>query len=184
MKSKKEQDMEFWTKPIIRTLSAIEYMNKHQIDWYILSTDIFKAYDRTHMGYKMNVMLRMGYTKRGVDVLIALLKQGDPLIVPLFIINMEPLVRQIHHVVTGVPVQPCLQKTEAFMDNVNVTSTYREDIAKIDAVFMDYESLSCMHLSRSRKTMGRRTAVGAWLGPACGPTYTTGGAVVANYGGN
>ena len=161
------------TKPIIRTLSAMEYMNKHQIDGYILSTDIFKAYDRTHVGYITRVMRRMGYTQRGVDVLIALLeggytdiqifdgvrvyiilglKQGDPLSVPLFIINMEPLVRRIHNIVTGVPVGPCLQKTEAFMDDVNITSTNRKDLVKIDAVFMDYESLSCTLLSRSRKT--------------------------------
>ena len=94
-------------------------------------------------------MLRMGYTRRGVDILIALLeggytdiqifagvrvyiilgfKQGDALGVPLFIINMEPLVQRIHHIDTGVPVRPCLQKTEAFMDDVNVTSRWAENL--------------------------------------------------------
>ena len=38
------------------------------------------------------------------------LKQGDPLSVPLFIVNMEPLIRCVQEVATGVQVGIVRQK--------------------------------------------------------------------------
>ena len=65
---------------------------------------------------------------------------------------MEPLVRRNQAVTTGVQVGPVRQKAEAFMDDVNIFSSCRKDLALVDAVFRRYEALSCTLHSRSRKT--------------------------------
>ena len=80
------------------------------------------------------------------------LKQCDPLSVPLFIINMELLIRSLVKVTTGVQVGPVCQKVEGFMDDVNMFSTRRSNLRLIDEIFCKYERLTCTLLSRSRKT--------------------------------
>jgi len=161
------------TTPLVNTLSTVEYADCHSINGYILSTDIFKAYDRTHVGYILEIMRRMGYSQRTLEILQLMLegcetviqvfegvkvsftqglKQGDPLSVPLFIINMEPLIRRLVKVTSGVQVGPVCQKVEGFMDDVNIFSTRRSDLQRIDEIFHRYERLSCTLLSRSRKT--------------------------------
>ena len=80
------------------------------------------------------------------------LKQCDPLSVPLFIINMEPLIRSLVKVTTGVQVGPVCQKVEGFMDDVNMFSTRRSNLRLIDEIFCKYKRLSCTLFSRSGKT--------------------------------
>ena len=169
------------TTPLVNTLSTVEYADCHGINCYVLSTDIFKAYDRTHVGFILEIMKRMEYSQRTLEILqlmlegcetvvqvfegvrvliIQGLKQGDPLSVPLFIINMEPLIRSLAKVTTGVQVGPVCQRVEGFMDDVNIFSTRRSDLRLIDGIFRRYERLSCTLLSRSRKT--KIMGLGEW----------------------
>jgi hypothetical protein len=74
---------------------------------------------------------------------VRVLNQGDPLSVPLFISNMEPLIRSLVKVTTGVQVEPVCQKVEGFMDDVNIFSTRQNELRLIDGIFWRYERLSC-----------------------------------------
>ena len=169
------------TTPLVNTLSTIEYVNRNNINAYLLSTDIFKAYDRTHVRYILQIMKRMGFSQQTLDTLELLLhgcettiqildgitvliiqglKQGCPLSVPLFIINMEPLIRKLAAIASGVQIGRVCQTVEGFMDDVNIFSTKRRDLLRIDETFQQYEMLSSTLLSRSKKT--KILGLGGW----------------------
>ena len=112
----------------------------------------------------------MGYSQKTLEILqlmlegcktvilvfegVRVFKQGGPLSVPLFIINMEPLIRSLLKVTTGVQVEPVCLKVEGFMDDVNVFLTRWSDLRLIDGIFRRYEKLT-------------GPKVGASLGPVC-----------------
>ena len=154
--------------PLMNTISTIEYANQKNIDAYFLSMDILIAYDRTHVGYILQIMKRMGYTPHTLEILELLLqgckttiqafdgiiqglRQGCLLSDPLFMLNMEPLIRKLPSMTTGIQIGGLRQAVEGFMDGVNVFSTRRSDLPKIDDTFKKYE-LSCTLLSWTKKT--------------------------------
>ena len=44
------------TNPLVNKLFTVEYADCHGINCYVLSTDIFKAYDPTHVGFILEIM--------------------------------------------------------------------------------------------------------------------------------
>lgn len=168
------------TTPLLELTSTIEQANLKDQEAYVLSTDIFKAYDRANLDYIKEVMRRMGFTEQtiklintihnnckttilvgnGVEINITGLRQGDPASGPLYILKIEPLNRALNKEITGVQVGPTTQKIGAFMDDINATSTDLDDINKIDQIFRRYEALSGTILSRSKKT--KIMGIGKW----------------------
>ena len=168
------------TTPLINTISAIEYATNHNIAAYVVSTDIFKAYDRTNIKYITKVMEKMGYkeattkmieamhknctteilTQKGITIELPGLRQGDPLSGPLYTINIEPLNRKLDAITTGISIGPTTQKTGSFMDDINITSTKIDDLKKIDKAFREYEDVNGTLLSRTKKT--RIMGLGKW----------------------
>jgi len=65
------------TTPLVNTLSTVENADCHDINCYVLSTDIFKAYDQTHVGFILEIMKRMGYSLRTLEIL-QLMRDSNP----------------------------------------------------------------------------------------------------------
>ena len=179
-------------------LSSIDYINKtpaqlnlvenlNQIDGipaYMVSFDIFKAYDKTVVEYICRVMEGMSFPPMFISWIKMLhtecktrfilnfltgevsvqfsLRQGDPMAMPLFLINMEPLLLYIRRKIKGVQVAAVKQKDEDYVDDINVISSCLRDLGLMDMAFFKYEALAGMVLNRSRKSL--IMGLGAWKG--------------------
>ena len=62
------------TTPLVNTLSTVEYAVCHGINCYVLSTNMFMAYDRTHISYILEIMRRIGYSQRTLEILQLMLE--------------------------------------------------------------------------------------------------------------
>ena len=154
-------------------ISTIDYVNSKQINSFLVSYDIFKAYDKTNISFISKVMQKMNFSEKfckwvklfhsniqtqfildslttPINVLNSL-RQGDPLAMPLFLINIEPLILKIGRTVEGVKVGGAIQTEEGYVDDVNVISTRPEELSLIDGIFHRFEDLSGTVLNRSRK---------------------------------
>ena len=94
-------------------LSSISYVEEFNIPAYIISFDIFKAYDKTSVNFIIKVMRKMKFGERFISFVKTLhkdvstcfiletlsrrvpvkisVRQGDPAAMPLFLLNIEPL---------------------------------------------------------------------------------------------
>ena len=168
--------------PLVEIVSVLEYANQKHVSGFLMSTDIFKAYDRTNISFIREVMSRMGYVAGtvdlvrvlhtgctttiqvadGVEVEVLCLRQGDPASVPLYIINIEPLNRRLSEIIRGFPVGLTVVRTGGFMDDISVASTDVKDVTVVNDTFQEFEQLSGTMLSRSKKT--KIMGFGGWQG--------------------
>ena len=113
-------------------ISSIDYVNSHKIPAFLVSFDMFKAYDRVMLSYLVKVMKAMdfpcdfvkwilmlheGATTRfilnfltdPISVLFSI-RQGDPMSMLLYIIYIEPLLLMIGRRTRGLAVSFVQQK--------------------------------------------------------------------------
>ena len=165
-------------------LSSIEYCKVKNINAYLVSYDIFKAFDKTNISFVLKVMKKMNFKENflswiqlfhtgittnffinGVSKIIDLInniRQGDPLAMPLFLINIEPLLLKLNSVIKGLKVGVVDQKEEGYVDDITAVSTDPNDLLKIDKLFTDFEALSGTVLNRSNKC--KVMGLGGWKG--------------------
>lgn len=165
-------------------LSSIEYCKVKDINAFLVSYDIFKAFDKTNISFVIKVMQKMNFKENflswiqlfhtdittnfminGVSKLIDLInnvRQGDPLAMPLFLINIEPLLLKLNSVIKGLKVGVVDQKEEGYVDDITAVSTDPEDLLKIDELFTDFEAVSGTVLNRSNKC--KVMGLGGWKG--------------------
>ena len=170
-------------------LSVIETTDKFNMDAYMLNFDIFKAYDRTSVSFICKILTHVNCPQFFIDVVKLLhrqcftvmhfnschekidvhdmLRQGDPLSAALFVINIDPLVRALDREVGGIWVGANHVKTGAFMDDITVFTTKLDDMAAVDSIFLQYEQLTGMVLSRTCKS--KVTGLGKWANRADWP---------------
>ena len=168
--------------PLVELVSVLEYASQKNVSGFLMSTDIFKAYDRTNISFIREVMTRMGYkavtvdlvrvlhtgctttiqVADGVEVEVLCLRQGDPASVPLYIMNIEPLNRRLNEIIRGFPVGLAVVRTGGFMDDISVASTDVKDVTVVNDTFQEFEQLSGTMLSRSKKT--KIMGFGGWQG--------------------
>ena len=161
----------------VRVSSSIEYANKHSVNAFILSTDIFKAYDKTHVGYILQIMKQMGYTQRTLEILELILYDCKTAIMVFdgitVLINpgieaglptVSPIVPNQH----GTPDQEAdtgcdrSANMDALPTDVNIFSSQLSDLPRLNEIFEKYELLSCTLLSQTKKTM--ILGLGNWRG--------------------
>ena len=165
-------------------LSSIEYCKVKKINAYLVSYDIFKAFDKTNISFVLKVMEKMNFKHNfrswiklfhtdistsfilnGITKIIDLVnnvRQGDPLAMPLFLINVEPLLLTLNSVIEGLKVGVVNQKEEGYVDDITAVSTDPEDLLRIDKLFTDFEALSGTVLNRSNKC--KVMGLGGWKG--------------------
>ena len=177
---KKEQNILFGCTDLI---SSISYVNAKNLNAFLVSYDIFKAFDKTNISFVIKVMEKMKFKKNflfwiksihknistsfllnniseAIDILFSL-RQGDSLSMALFIILVEPLLLMISKVLKGLKVGKVVQREEGYVDDVGGVSTDPNDLLLVDNIFTKFENLSGTVLNRSKcKIMG----LGGWKG--------------------
>ena len=114
---------------ISNIISAIDYVNAHSIAAFLVSLDMFKAYDRVMLDYLVKVMAAMRFPEKFIKWILMLhegattsfllsfltkpigiffsIRQGDPLSMLLYIIYIE-----------GLFMSNFVQKDEAYCDDL------------------------------------------------------------------
>ena len=167
---------------ITNIISTIDYIIAHKIAAYLVSFDMFKAYDRVLLNYLVKVMSAMkfpdifikwvlmlhegattsfllSFLTKPIPVLFSI-RQGDPLSMLLYIIYIEPLLLLIHRQTVGLKLSSFVQKDEDYCDDLNFLSESEEDLTKIENIFVRFENVSGAILSRSSKS--KVMGLGLW----------------------
>ena len=165
-------------------ISTIEYINMKKIPSYLVSYDIYKAFDKTNISFVLKVMEKMKFSKKfrfwiesihknlstsflfngltnSIDILYSI-RQGDAISMILFLINIEPLLLRIHEALRGIKVGVIVQKEEGYVDDISGLSTDTNDLITLDKLFTKFESLSGTVLNRSNKC--KIMGLGEWKG--------------------
>ena len=165
-------------------LSTIDYCSTRNIPAYLVSFDIYKAYDKANLSYLVKVMEHMNFsplfikwvklfhnevstrfllssTTRPV-VLRDNLRQGDNWAMPLYLLHMEPLLVQLGKAVRGARVGRVDQGVEAYVDDTSFISSDLGDLTRADDLFTRFEALSgtVLHRTGKCKVMG----ISGWQG--------------------
>ena len=155
-------------------ISSIDYVNSHKIPAFLVSFDMFKAYDRVMLDYLGKVMLAMKFPDKFISWIMMLhegattsfllnfltnhikvifsIRQCDPLSMLLYIIYIEPLLLMIRKLTKGLFVSSVLQKDDDYCDDLNFLSEFESDLPIIENTFERFESVSGALLSRSFKS--------------------------------
>ena len=169
---------------ISNTISSIEYANLHKVHSFLISLDMFKAYDRVMLAYLAQVLVAMDFPGKFIDWILMLhegattrfilnfltdpikvlfsIRQGDPLSMLLYIIYIEPLLMMIKKMTIGLSVSCVKQRDEDFCDDVNFFGEKLSDLIVIDEIFTNFENISGAILSRSSKS--KVMGLGPWRG--------------------
>ena len=167
---------------IANILSSIDYVNAHKVPAFMVSFDMFKAYDRVMLDYLVKVMAAMKFPQNFIEWILMLhegattcfllsfltqpmnvlfsIRQGDPLSMLLYIIYIEPLLLMIRRETTGLSMSSFVQKDEDYCDDLNFLSESVEDLVNIEDIFVKFENISGAILSRSWKS--KVMGLGPW----------------------
>ena len=162
----------------------IEYVSLHKVPAFLVSYDMYKAYDRVMLSYLVKVMQVMNFPSTFIDWILMLhegattrfilkfltdpikvlfsIRQGDPLSMLLYIIYIEPLLMMMRRMTRGLTVSLVQQKDEDYCDDVNFVGERITDLIVIDEVFTNFEDVSGAILSCSQKS--KVMGLGPWRG--------------------
>ena len=167
---------------IANIISSVDYVNAQKVAAYMVSLDMFKAYDRVMLDYLVKVMKAMKFPHNFINWVLMLhegattcfllsfltepikvlfsIRQGDPLSMLLYIIYKEPLLLMINKQTKGLRISSFVQKDEDFCDDLNFLSECENDLLVIEDVFVKFENISGAILSRSSKS--KIMGLGTW----------------------
>ena len=163
-------------------LSSIEYVNLKALSAYIVSYDLYKAYDRVFIPYLCQVLKAMGFGEKFISWIVMChtdittcfllkfisdpikvtfsLRQGDPWSMVLYVLYIEPLLLRLRNELDGIKIAMLDQKDEDFCDDINICSENENDLVKADKIICEFESVSGALLNRSKKS--KIIGIGGW----------------------
>ena len=163
-------------------LSTAEYLFQRQRPGFLVNLDLFHAYDRVDLSWVDRVLEAMGFgpllrqwisvLHRGASACFMLhgltpdlqilfsLRQGDPLAMILFVIQIEPLLVALERLLAGVWVGAVREAALGYVDDVVVLGEEEGDLQILDVVVRDFESVSGAILNRNRKSV--LLGLGSW----------------------
>ena len=164
--------------------SVVEARRQQKRPGFLFNLDFFHAYDRVCMPYVDRVLEVMGFgaifrgwirtlhsgaaavfllerLSREVAITFSV-RQGDPLAMLLFIIQLEPFLWILHRVLPGLDVGGIVELVLAYVDDVDVLGDDDEDILLVDGICRMFERMSGAILNRNRKSA--ILGFGTWAG--------------------
>ena len=154
-------------------LSSILLAKLKKLGGCLISLDFFKAYDRVLVDFLLLVMEKMNFSKKfcswikmlhvgaktrfilqflteAIDVSFSI-RQGDPLAMILYIINIEPLLLYLERRTVGLSICGISQCLEAYCDDLNILTNQDSDFLEVDSAIRKFEAVSGAILSRDKK---------------------------------
>jgi hypothetical protein len=166
-------------------IAAVDYVNKKKKPAFIASYDMVKAYDRASVRFVLLVMERMGFPEefrrwvsmmhdnattclvlpsglsRTIKVMFSF-RQGDPIAMNLYILQLEPFLRLLRRTLTGLTITNFKLVDESYCDDVETLGEDVRDLVKFDEVMHKFEMTSGAILSRNKKS--KVMGIGRWEG--------------------
>jgi hypothetical protein len=175
---------------------------------FMLNLDFYHAYDRVCLPYVDKVLEGMGFGQlfqgvvatlhRGATAsfllhhvtsavpITFLVRQGDPIAMLLYIIQLQPFLLRLEEVLPGVAFPDFEERVEAYVGDVVVVGEDENDLLIVDAVCRQFEAISGAILNRSHKTailgLGWQEGLASCLGQCPGPAQDIWGGFCPNYG--
>ena len=168
----------------LNIISGIDYINTKQIPAYLVSFDIYKAYDKANVTFICTVLKAMKFPDKFIDYIRVMhhnintcfivgnltgklpvgvsLRQGDPSAMPLYLVNQEPFLVYINRGMVGLSMAGLTQKDEDYVDDISGLSTDPRDLLFLDEAFKKFEAASGTVLNRSQKS--KIMGLGGWAG--------------------
>lgn len=165
-------------------ISASTFLNQHQLPGYLVSLDFFHAFDRVCLSWVDLVLEAMGFGqtfRRWVsllhtDVTASFMlhvlspeipvtfsfRQGDPLALILFNIQIEPLLHRLQLLLHGLRFGGIREASLGYVDDVAALGSKESDLVTLDNVVSEYEAASGAILNRNRKSA--ILGLGSWAG--------------------
>ena len=160
----------FGVSNVLSSLFQVQQENRKAC---LINLDFFKAYDRVLLDFLLKVMQKMnfgeafiswihmlhqgartrfilGFLTRAILVRFSI-RQGDPLSMILYIINVEPLLMALEKSPSGLKLASVQQTLEAYCDDINVTTDDLEDFKRLELKIIEFEKFSGALLSRNKK---------------------------------
>ena len=94
-----------------------------------------------------------GFLTRSIEVRFSI-RQGDPLVMILYIIYIEPLLNALERTLVGLRLASVTQTLEAYCDDINLLTNDLKDFGKMSELVAKFELLSGALLSRDKKSKG------------------------------
>ena len=149
----------------------------------IIGVDLEKAYDRVEREWVWRVMKAMGYPEEFTNWARTLysavkikvnfgggatgniegrrgLRQGCPLSMPLFIIYLEPMLRQLKRRMRGLAVPGGRVSARAYVDDVTIFAESEEDIAVAGDILLGYCNITGARLNKNKTQI---LGLGTWV---------------------
>ena len=165
-------------------LSTAAFLESRRRPGFLLSLDFFHAYDRVSMVWMDRVLDAMGFgvvfrswvatlhrdaaaafllhrVSRPLAVNFSI-RQGDPLSGLLFILYVEPFLKQLEAQLRGIAVAGGREIDFSYMDDVEILGDDLRDISRTDRICRRFEAASGAILNRNRKTVV--LGLGTWAG--------------------
>ena len=159
---------------ITAILSVMEAKKRQKRPGFLLNLDFFHAYDRVCMPYVDRVLEVMGFgnifrgwvrtlhsgaaavfllDKLSWQVAITFsIRQGDPLAMLIYIIQLELFLWTLHRALPGLDVAGIVELALAYVDDVDVLGDNDKDITMVDGICRLFERMSGAILNRNRKS--------------------------------
>jgi Reverse transcriptase (RNA-dependent DNA polymerase) len=172
-------------------LSSIQHLQHKKLPGFLVSLDLFHAYDRVDLRWVEKVLEAMGFgplfrgwiqtLHRGASACFMLhgltpfllilfsIRQGDPLAMLLFILQIEPLLQRLQRDLTGLSVGLAREASLGYVDDVAALGQDEGDLLKLDEAVGDFEAVSGAILNRNRKSV--IVGLGSWEGRADWPLH-------------
>jgi exonuclease III len=165
-------------------LSTAAFLEQHQLPGFLVSFDFFHGFDRVSLQWVDKVLEAMGFGQVLRQWIVTLhsdavatfmlanlspelqvrfsIRQGDPLALVLFVVQMEPYLVRLEKLLKGVYVGQIREASLGYVDDLHGLGRHLGDLQVLDEVTRDFEAVSGQILNRSCKStiMG----LGEWAG--------------------
>ena len=169
---------------ILAILSTAEELRRRREPGFLLNIDLFHAYDRVCMPFLDKVLARLGFGgqfrswvatlhsgasatfllgrhSKPLSILFSV-RQGDPLAMLLFIIQIELLLSTLFNRLPSISFGAAMESVFAYVDDVDIIAQSEEDLLLANTICSQFEAMSRAIVNRNRKLA--ILGLGTWAG--------------------